>query len=103
MYDANFRQEHNHEELSVLNHAWDEITHISMWDLERPFRYKLIGVDNILSSSQRFQELGRPEDFSLYVLAELFRVSFCFAFLFSSSGTKWSYSHTFVLSGIMDM
>lgn len=54
----------------------------SMWNMNRPFRFRLISAQKVFQSSEYMQSLGKPEDYCFYVLAELYVMVFvCFDFI----------------------
>eukprot|EP00761_Pharyngomonas_kirbyi_P004779 gb/GECH01004784.1/.p1 GENE.gb/GECH01004784.1/~~gb/GECH01004784.1/.p1 ORF type:complete len:1016 (+),score=219.63 gb/GECH01004784.1/:1-3048(+) len=62
--------EYDHTEMRFQRVAMEtEITHISVWELERPFRVQIIGIDEL---SVNGLEVGQSKDSFLYVCAGLF-------------------------------
>src|SRR3990167_460736 len=59
-----------HEDVCSDNMAWDEKTHISIWEQTEPFRVKLIGVEQ-LSLHQSFLKV-QDGNYNFYISAGLY-------------------------------
>jgi phosphatidylinositol-4,5-bisphosphate 3-kinase len=61
------KREFHHDAIKFGRRSWNEMNCISMWDIQRPFRVKIYGLDGILPASTN--ELN---DSMLYIVAQLF-------------------------------
>jgi len=61
----------NHDNLKFDASSWDQMEYISLWDLQRPLKFKIHGVDNIILSDS-ILKLGDPYDMGFYICLEAF-------------------------------
>eukprot|EP00163_Fabomonas_tropica_P026300 TRINITY_DN477_c0_g1_i2.p1 TRINITY_DN477_c0_g1~~TRINITY_DN477_c0_g1_i2.p1 ORF type:complete len:1361 (-),score=382.34 TRINITY_DN477_c0_g1_i2:229-4311(-) len=52
-------REFSHVETSISERPWNTLDHISIWDLERPFRVRLCGIDQLLQDGKNIHKLRR--------------------------------------------
>lgn len=49
---------YNHEEISFTNNEWDDMECLSVWDLNRFFRFRIVGIDNISPMINNFAAMN---------------------------------------------
>jgi hypothetical protein len=64
----NKKREYHHDAIKFGRKPWTEMNCISMWDIVRPFRIKVNGVDGLVPSNPN----GEANDSLIYVVAQLF-------------------------------